>query len=107
MKALSRGGLGRLGRLSRGLQSWQPPGSGRQISGVVGLAGALVLGTKPTNCEETEGTKMFRIAVERYMPGMIQEIETGRMMLEQVNEAGMGCFHCARGSCGIFFAVAF
>ena len=45
--------------------------------------------TKPTNCEETEGTKMFRMAVERYMPGMIQEIETGRLVLEQVNEAGM------------------
>ena len=86
MKALSHG-LGRLSRLSRlGLRSWQPPG--RQISGVVGLAGALVLGTKPTNCEESEGTKMFRMAVERYMPGMIQEIETGRMVLEQVNEAG-------------------
>ena len=47
-----------------------------------------MLGTKPTNCEESEGTKMFRMAVERYMPGMIQEIETGRMVLEQVNEAG-------------------
>ena len=45
--------------------------------------------TKPTKCEETEGTKMFRMAVERYMPGMIQEIETGRLVLEQVNEAGM------------------
>eukprot|EP00435_Cladocopium_sp_Y103_P042877 s456_g11.t5 len=39
--------------------------------------------------KETEGTKMFRMAVERYMPGMIQEIETGRMVLEQVNEAGV------------------
>ena len=84
MKALSRATLGRLSCL--GLRSWQPPG--RQISGVVGLAGALVL-TKPTKCEETEGTKMFRMAVERYMPGMIQEIETGRLVLEQVNEAGM------------------
>ena len=52
---------------------------------MVGL-GALLLGKPNAKCEEHEATKVFGMAVERYMPGMIQEIETGRVVVNQVNE---------------------
>eukprot|EP00438_Fugacium_kawagutii_P006688 Skav219100 [mRNA] locus=scaffold1574:186457:196994:+ [translate_table: standard] len=72
----------------RACNHWRPIHCwrGRSIS-AVGLAGALAFGAGSSRCEEPETLKMFRLAMERYMPSAVQEIETGRIVLEQVNEA--------------------
>jgi len=50
-------------------------------------AAALLGGAGAVRCDETEISRLLRKAVEHSRPGMIAEIETGRAVLEQVNEA--------------------
>ena len=49
-------------------------------------AAALLGGAGAVRCDETEISRLLRKAVEHSRPGMIAEIETGRAVLEQVNE---------------------
>ena len=50
-------------------------------------AAALLSGAGAARCDEAEISRLLRKAVEHSRRGMIAEIETGRAVLEQVNEA--------------------